>query len=404
MKEGWEYKKLGDVFVSINNGANIKQIKGASGIPITRIETLSNDMFNRDRMGYANIDNVSPYTSYVLNDGDILMSHINSMKFLGRAVAYVKKDEETIIHGMNLLRLVPTSDVLSPFMVYQFQTKYFRNQILQISHQSVNQASFNTTNLKGLNVMVPSLSEQQSIVDYLDSAFAKIDAMKANAEKALNEAKALFQASLKEMLEPKEGWNETTLGDLVVSNIVGLTRGKAEQGYDKEYPYFKMNNISPDNTLCWDDLICVDANKEELEKYSLQEGDFLFNTRNSKEWVGKSTVYRNYSTPVMLYNNNIMRIRFVDAINPVFIAYSFLADYTKDQLEKIKSGTTNVWAIYYRDLSKILLTYPSPTEQQSIVTKLDSLKSKVDRLQENYDKISQECDALKQAILRQVFE
>ena len=35
---------------------------------------------------------------------------------------------------------------------------------------------------------------------------------------------------------------------------------------------------------------------------------------------------------------------------------------------------------------------------------LDSLKSKVDRLQANYEKISQECDALKQAILRQVFE
>ena len=43
-------------------------------------------------------------------------------------------------------------------------------------------------------------------------------------------------------------------------------------------------------------------------------------------------------------------------------------------------------------------------EQQSIVSTLDSLKSKVDRLQENYDKISKECDALKQAILRKVFE
>ena len=32
------------------------------------------------------------------------------------------------------------------------------------------------------------------------------------------------------------------------------------------------------------------------------------------------------------------------------------------------------------------------------------LKSKVDRLQANFEKISQECDALKQAILRQVFE
>ena len=51
------------------------------------------------------------------------------------------------------------------------------------------------------------------------------------------------------------------------------------------------------------------------------------------------------------------------------------------------------------------VSYPTQKdEQQRIVICLDSLKSKVDRLQENYDKISQECDALKQAILRQVFE
>ncbi len=36
---------------------------------------------------------------------------------------------------------------------------------------------------------------------------------------------------------------------------------------------------------------------------------------------------------------------------------------------------------------------------------LDDLETElVDKLQENYNKISQECDALKQAILRQVFE
>ena len=60
MKKGWEYKKLGDCFISINNGANIKQVKGAKGIPITRIETLSNDKFNRGKMGYADISDASP--------------------------------------------------------------------------------------------------------------------------------------------------------------------------------------------------------------------------------------------------------------------------------------------------------------------------------------------------------
>ena len=50
------------------------------------------------------------------------------------------------------------------------------------------------------------------------------------------------------------------------------------------------------------------------------------------------------------------------------------------------------------------IVFPPLSEQQSIATTLDSLKSKVDRLQANYNKISQECEALKQAILRQVFE
>ena len=55
MKHGWEIKKLSDCFESIKNGANIKQERGAIGIPITRIETLSGGVFNRDRLGYADI-------------------------------------------------------------------------------------------------------------------------------------------------------------------------------------------------------------------------------------------------------------------------------------------------------------------------------------------------------------
>ena len=384
MKEGWTYKKLPEISENLdslrkpvtkkNRTAGIYPYYGASGI----VDYVDDFLFDEELL-------------CISEDGANLLMRTYPIAFPITGKVWVNNHAH-VLRFKNM--------ITQRYVEYFFAGIRLDNFITGAAQPKLTQKALNNIIIK----IPESVGEQQSIVDYLDSAFAKIDAMKANAEKALNEDKALFQASLKEMLEPKEGWEENTLGDLVVSNVVGLTRGKIEQGYDKKYPYFKMNNISPDNNLCWDDLIYVDANEEELEKYSLQEGDFLFNTRNSKEWVGKSTVYRDYSTPVMLYNNNVMRIRFNDTIDPVFIAYSFLADFTKAQLEKIKSGTTNVWAIYYRDLSKILLTYPSLIEQQSIVTALDALKSKVDRLQENYDKISQECDALKQAILRQVFE
>ncbi len=404
MKESWTYKKFKDICYSISDGDWIeKKDQSDSGIRLIQTGNIGVGVFipKDDSQKFISEETFNRLRCTEIFEGDILISRLPNP--LGRS-CLLPKLKTKCITAVDCSILKIKEDIVSPqFFVYYTQSQGYFSKINSES-SGTTRARITRKKLEETDIPIPPLSEQQRIVSRLDSAFAHIDELKANAEKQLSEARTLFQKALTKAMEPKEGWEEKMFGDLVVSNIVGLTRGKVEQGYDKKYPYFKMNNISPNNTLCWDDLICVDANEEEIEKYCLQEGDFLFNTRNSKEWVGKSTVYRDYDAPVMLYNNNVMRIRFVDIINPVFVAYSFLADYTKDQLEKIKSGTTNVWAIYYRDLSKIFLTYPSPSEQQSIVATLDSLKSKVDRLQANFEKISQECDALKQALLRKVFE
>ena len=72
-------KIIDECFFQIQNGANIKQGKVDGGFPITRIETIANDRFNRDRMGYAGITDLSKYESYILEDEDLLMSHILSL-------------------------------------------------------------------------------------------------------------------------------------------------------------------------------------------------------------------------------------------------------------------------------------------------------------------------------------
>jgi type I restriction enzyme S subunit len=68
-----EYKSLKELSQFIKNGATIKQ-DGTStlGYPITRIETLADDKFNRDRMGYAGITDLTEYANYVLENGDII--------------------------------------------------------------------------------------------------------------------------------------------------------------------------------------------------------------------------------------------------------------------------------------------------------------------------------------------
>ncbi|NBV99681.1 MAG: hypothetical protein EBR67_09300 [Proteobacteria bacterium] len=77
--KSFKSEKLSNLFVLIRNGISLKQKEGASGIPVTRIETISNQIINQDKMGYADI-NDDNFSDYYLQNGDILMSHINSFK------------------------------------------------------------------------------------------------------------------------------------------------------------------------------------------------------------------------------------------------------------------------------------------------------------------------------------
>ena len=93
-----------ECFYQIRNGVNIKQGTEDGGYPITRIETTANGKFNRDRMGYAGITDLEKYESYVLEDGDLLMSHINSVQYLGRTVLYKKKGKHRCTRGTNEMK------------------------------------------------------------------------------------------------------------------------------------------------------------------------------------------------------------------------------------------------------------------------------------------------------------
>lgn len=164
-----EWVKLGMCFPYIKNGMNVRQQKDKSGIPITRIETLSGNRFNRDKVGYAGIFSVEGIDDRLLADGDILMSHINSLPYLGRAVMYEQQGDEQIIHGMNLLRLKANRSVVRPdYAAAYFRSEHFRRQIIRIANKSVNQASFSVRNLKELSFPLISLDRQRDIVNRLN--------------------------------------------------------------------------------------------------------------------------------------------------------------------------------------------------------------------------------------------
>ena len=186
---GWEIKKLGECFPYIKNGANIKQDRNAGGIPITRIETLSGGVFNRHKLGYADIFELGKYEHYVLSDGDLLLSHINSKIYIGRTVEYKKYGNEQIIHGMNLLCLKADKEILSStYFAYFTHCEKFKNDIARIRKDAVNQSSISISDLKNFSLPLPPLSLQQSFAAKIEA----IEAQKQAVQQSIREVEALL--------------------------------------------------------------------------------------------------------------------------------------------------------------------------------------------------------------------
>jgi type I restriction enzyme S subunit len=68
-------EEFGNLFRFIRNGMNVKQ-NGSGGVPITRIETISNGTVDASRVGYADLDE-HDCAHWMMRPGDILFSHIN---------------------------------------------------------------------------------------------------------------------------------------------------------------------------------------------------------------------------------------------------------------------------------------------------------------------------------------
>ena len=238
-------RTIDECFYQIRNGANIKQGTVEGGYPITRIETTANDRFNRDRMGYAGITDIEKYESYILQDGDLLMSHINSVQYLGRTVLYEKQGNEKIIHGMNLLGLKARRDIIIPaYARYCFYSYSFRQQIGRITKKSVNQASFAVADLKKIKIKVPDLSEQSRVVDILNRLNQVIEDRQQELQKLDDLTKARFVERFGDPVDNPMGWNKKRLQD-IVSDDCSISYGIVQTGDDKEegVPVFRPVDI-----------------------------------------------------------------------------------------------------------------------------------------------------------------
>lgn len=345
-----EIKTIDECFYSIRNGANIKQGVIDGGYPITRIETIANDRFNRDRVGYAGITELPKYESYVLQDGDLLMSHINSVQYLGRTIEYKKIGDETIIHGMNLLLLKANRSIILPtYAQFFFKSPYFKGQLANITKKSVNQASFNVKDLKRIKVSLPTVDEQSKVVDKLLKIRSIIEQRQQELDKLDELVKARFVEMFGDAKLNPNGYPIKALSEISVY-WNGLTY-KPEDVSEKGTIVLRSSNIQ-NSRLDFDDVVRVSCKIG--EKKFVQENDVLMCSRNgSARLVGKVALIKEIIEP-MSFGAFMMIIR--SQYYPYLLTYFQMPAFR----EQIATGaTTTINQITTNMLNKVKLPVPN---------------------------------------------
>lgn len=367
-----------------------------SGIRVIRITNVQKGRVEDNDPKFYPFSSKDELERYLLEEGDLLVSLTGNVGRVGRLP--IELLPAALNQRVACLRQ-KGEDIDKQYLYHFLNSDYFENICIKHSKGAA-QLNMSTVWLSNYEIPVPSLSEQQSIVEYLDTSFAKIDTMKANAEKSLNEAKALFQSSLKELLEPKEGWEEKTLKQIGQTQT-GTTPSKSDpSNYGDYIPFIRPSEIN------YDGLGTIEYNSAMML---------------SEKGANIGRVFDPYSIFMVCIGATIGKVGFSDRevscnqqINILtpsgFVDYKYAYYYMSTivfQNNVIKEGTSSQATLPIINKGKweqLTISFPTLLEQKSIVSTLDFIQSKVNQLQANYDKISQECDTLKQSILKQVFE
>lgn len=311
----------------------------------------------------------------------------------GRKIAYVT---EKVCFGNKLFCLQPKDGKYNgKFLYYYLMSDAFQSQFKLMLTGLIGGVS--AKKFKSFTIPVLLIEEQERIVSLLDAEFAKIDALKANADLQLQAAKDLFQAALKQLLTPQKGWEEKHLGE-IVNKIVDGSHNPPKGVEQSEYKMLSSRNI--ENNYISDKAEVRFLSKEDFEnenKRTRATADDVVLTIVGT--IGRSAVLSEKNIPIT-FQRSVAIMSPKDGVCSRYLMYYFISN--SSLLNQEAQGAAQK-GIYLNQLKNIAISFPSLPEQERIAARLDEISEKVKALQANYDQTITLCNDLKQALLKSIF-
>ena len=153
------------------------------------------------------------------------------------------------------------------------------------------------------------------------------------------------------------------IGEMVESINYGTSKPATDNG---KYVYLRMNNITYDGKLDLSEVKRINLSPEEDDSAFVHKGDLMFNRTNTKEFVGKTTVFN--LDEQMVVAGYIIRVRFKEKYSPEYVSGYLNSTYGKALLRKMAKGAVHQANINAQEFQGIQVLDVPKQEQDKYVT------------------------------------
>ena len=375
MKKGWPTVPLGELCDVLDNKRK----------PITKRDRETGEY------PYYGATGIKDYVSgYIFDEPLVLVGEDGAKWATGDQTAFAVEGKCWVNNHAHVLRPHRTR-LIDNWLIHFFFYSDLSEFVSGLTVPKLNQG-----NLREIPIPLPPLAEQQRIVGLLDEAFEGLATAKANAEKNLQNARALFESHLQSVFTQRGlGWKTKTL--LETCGVVngGTPKTGVPEYWDGNHrwitPAEMGKRLSPyvsDTERTITDLGLRNSSAQMLPPHSV--------ILSSRAPIG----YLVINTEPMATNQGCKGLIPGGHLHHKFLYY-YLSSIV-DLLNSLGTGAT------FKELSggklkEVPVVVAPLLEQQQIVAKLDDLREETQRLARLYERKHAALEALKKSLLHQAF-
>ena len=388
MSAGWANKPVGEVFSVVNGGT-----------PKTGLSEYwegAHQWITPAEMGGLPSPYISASRRTLTDEGLRVGATLvppKSIIISSRApIGHLVINEVPMAFNQGCKGLVPSPEVDTKFAYYFFLAHV---PLLESLGTGATFKELSGGKLKEVPFRYPPLPEQHRIVAILDEAFEGIATAKANAEKNLHNARALFESHLQSVFtERGEGWVERKVSE-IARHSLGKMLDKAKNKGEPQ-PYLRNINV---RWFVFDlsDLLQMPFLPTEAEKYTAVKGDVLICEGG---YPGRAAIW-DEDYPIY-FQKALHRVRFYEPEHNKWFVYYLSIQDSSGQLKQYFSGT-GIQHFTGEVLARFTLPVPPLPELRQAVTKFDALLEETQRLESLYQQKLTALDDLKKSLLHQAF-